>query len=546
MELRLDEIAVIVACHQEPEFRNLKPPYEEVCIDFQTSRPHGYTHYLTRNLSTLKFPDAWSEVAVLLALESYVGDAKLVGLQHYRRFFSFDKEISGATISMPTNVRNEYVENQIQELVRIHGQIVIPQKWEFAESAYDQFVMCHPSLEALMLLTLKEFDRILLPLFGEISSLELMQRDNFLYPLNMFLGSRQFYLEWWSILSSLAPIVEMHSEKFDVQLEERWGGFIAERLFSTYITLCLETTRWSFIEKKVVVFDGRDELTQQRDELTQQRDELTQQRDELTQQRDELTQQRDELTQQRDELTQQIYRVLRSKSWTLTSPFRRILSSLLLFLNSLKTNKADWAASSLVASSIECLKFDKNIYASAIKAKPLSNRSDTLRFALENSSPSGIALEFGVWSGSTLKIITEYFPGNTFGFDTFEGLPEDWREGFLKGAFKLDEIPVIENAHIIVGLFQDTLSEFIETLSEPISFIHLDADLYSSTKYVLNQLNDRINEGCVLLFDEFMNYPSFESHEYLAFIEWARDNSRTYRAICYTDTHEQMGFLITK
>jgi hypothetical protein len=419
----------------------------------------------------------------------------------------------------------------------LDGQIVIPKKWEFTENVFDQFVLCHPSLKDLMLLTLKEFDKVLLPIFGEISSLELMQRNNYLYPLNMFLGTREFYLEWRLILSSLVPSVETLAENLEGQLQDRWGGYIAERLFSIYITLCCETTRWSFIEKTVVVFD-------QPHELVQQRDELVQQRDELVQQRDELVQQRDELVQQRDELVQQISRVLESKSWILTSPFRRIVAALLR--NKIPRKRTRQDANARRISSIECLKFDHKIYASAIKAKSFSSPIDTLRFALDNSLPSGLALEFGVYTGRTLKIISEYFPGNSFGFDTFEGLPEDWREGFLKGTFKLDEIPSIENAHIVVGLFQDTLGEFIQNLSEPISFIHLDADLYSSTKFVLNGLNHRISRGCVILFDEFMNYPSFQSHEYLAFVEWAKENSRSHRAICYTNNHEQMGFIITK
>ena len=200
----------------------------------------------------------------------------------------------------------------------------------------------------------------------------------------------------------------------------------------------------------------------------------------------------------------------------------------------------------LEVNSIECLRFDEEIYLSARSAKPFADSVDTLRFALDSSLISGIALEFGVFSGRTLSFISEYFPGMTFGFDSFEGLPEDWRYGFSKGTFSLDEVPKVENAEIIVGLFQETLTGFIDNLNSPISFVHLDADLYSSTKYVLNNLNDLITVGCVILFDEFMNYPGFESHEYLAFKEWADEHGRKFRAICYTTSHEQMGFVITK
>ncbi len=510
MELKLNDVAVVVASHQEPIFRNLKPPFLEVCIDLKPNKPFGFSHYVTKDMSSLKFPEAWSEIAVLLEFESFIGDSKIVGLQHYRRFFSMTSEVTSVTISNAPNMRNEFVENQIKDLLKIEEQIIIPVKWEFTESVLEQFVSRHPKLEELFLFTLNEFDKLLFRDFGAFSSLAFTQEKTFLYPCNMFIGPREFYSEWHSILTALIPKIEEHSEKFDGQLGERWGGYIAERLFSIYITLCQVSNRWTFIEKPVVVFDGLDELTQQRDELTQQ-----------------------------------LSRVLLSKSWMLTSPFRKTVAFLLSLKNSEVLLATINSTEPQQVSSIECLKFDKQIYTSAHKAKSFLNSVETLRFALENATLSGVALEFGVFSGRTLKIISEYFPRNTFGFDTFEGLPEDWREGFLKGTFKLDEIPVVENAHIVVGLFQDTLSGFIETLNKPISFIHLDADLYSSTKYVLTELNHRIKEGCVIQFDQFMNYPSFECNEYLAFIEWAEENSRSHRAICYTDTHEQMGFLIT-
>jgi hypothetical protein len=253
----------------------------EICVNLKSIKPFGYSHYLTKDTSRLKFPIEWSEVAIFLELDNYVGDSRIVGLQHYRRFFSFDNELTEALIVKPSILRNDYAESQIQYLLEIDVETVIPKKWEFSESAYDQFLVFHPSLEELLLFSLKEFDKVLMPIFGPISSLQLLQQSNYLYPCNMFIGSREFSLEWRSILSSLVSNIESYAEVYEGTLEDRWGGFIAERLFSVYITICQETMRWSFIERPMVLFDGSDELTQQRDELTQQRDELTQQRDEL-------------------------------------------------------------------------------------------------------------------------------------------------------------------------------------------------------------------------------------------------------------------------
>ena len=197
-------------------------------------------------------------------------------------------------------------------------------------------------------------------------------------------------------------------------------------------------------------------------------------------------------------------------------------------------------------SSVDCLSFNDRLYQQLFSAKFFNDPIKTLEFALTQSESTGIGLEFGVYSGRTLKVITSKFPGRTFGFDSFDGLPEYCRDGFPEGTFKLKEIPEIEDAIIVDGLFQDTLMPFLKELSDRISFIHLDADLYSSTKFVLRNLNDLIKPGCVILFDEFMNYPGFEKHEYLAFSEWCTEFSRECLPIAFTDWHEQMAFKVVE
>jgi hypothetical protein len=65
------------------------------------------------------------------------------------------------------------------------------------------------------------------------------------------------------------------------------------------------------------------------------------------------------------------------------------------------------------------------------------------------------------------------------------------------------------------GLFQDTLYDFIANnkLSDKRKIIHLDADLFSSTLFVLTTLAPLLKKGDILFFDEF-NVPN---HEWMAF-----------------------------
>ncbi len=129
-------------------------------------------------------------------------------------------------------------------------------------------------------------------------------------------------------------------------------------------------------------------------------------------------------------------------------------------------------------------------------------------------------LEFGVASGSSffwwMKKNTN--PDSAFrGFDTFEGLPEDWG-GFKKGAMAFDQKEVTDNrAEFIRGIFQESLHPFIESnkglLQNKTKVIHLDADLFSSTIFVLSQLYPYLKKGDIIFFDEF----NVANHEFLAF-----------------------------
>ncbi|MCJ0904395.1 TylF/MycF/NovP-related O-methyltransferase [Rhodococcus sp. ARC_M6] len=168
---------------------------------------------------------------------------------------------------------------------------------------------------------------------------------------------------------------------------------------------------------------------------------------------------------------------------------------------------------------------------------------DTLRHALNLVETPGMALEFGVASGTTLKIIADEFrerEGTVTGFDVFSGLPETWRTGFPVGEFAQESIPEVPGAQLIPGLFGDTLPSFLEQETGPVAFLHLDADLYSSTKTVLDLLGDRLVPGSVVIFDEFFNYPGWQHHEYRAWTEFVTRTGISFEYVGYTVDNEQV------
>tara|TARA_B100000795_G_C22626453_1_gene370918 strand:- start:58 stop:750 length:693 start_codon:yes stop_codon:yes gene_type:complete len=167
------------------------------------------------------------------------------------------------------------------------------------------------------------------------------------------------------------------------------------------------------------------------------------------------------------------------------------------------------------------------------------NKLSMIDQSIIHADEGGYWLEFGVHSGETITHTAGRKLGVPnliiHGFDSFEGLPEDWLQPEtghtnLKGHFDLDgKIPqnllCVQNINIIKGWFDKSLPKFIkENDINKISFLNIDSDLYSSANIVLTLLTPYFKGHCVVYFDEFCNYPGGENGEYKAFSEFLHNN----------------------
>lgn len=160
-------------------------------------------------------------------------------------------------------------------------------------------------------------------------------------------------------------------------------------------------------------------------------------------------------------------------------------------------------------------------------------------------------LEFGVFEGKSLRLWTELCrspESRLFGFDTFTGLPEKWELGarsLEEGFFALDEMPRFDDPRVtlVKGLFQDTLPEFLKTYERRARMvIHCDADLYSSTLYLLTRIAEHLRPGDIIIFDEF----SQPLHEFRAVEDWTAAYRIDYRGLASSgEYHRQVAIQIT-
>jgi hypothetical protein len=180
-----------------------------------------------------------------------------------------------------------------------------------------------------------------------------------------------------------------------------------------------------------------------------------------------------------------------------------------------------------------------------------AKRYELYRYALDSfnlSNESIDYIEFGVAGGFSFKwwIEANVNPSSKFyGFDTFEGLPENWGLIYNKGDMS-SEIPNVNDRRVefVKGLFQNTLPSFIRTHNlnnEKRKVIHLDADLFSSTLYSLSSLAPYLKKGDILLFDEF-NVPN---HEFFAFKCFTASFYIKTRLIGAVNNYLQVAFQIT-
>ena len=160
----------------------------------------------------------------------------------------------------------------------------------------------------------------------------------------------------------------------------------------------------------------------------------------------------------------------------------------------------------------------------------------------------GLHLEFGVYKGDSINRLAELAPDVTwYGFDSFEGLPEAWTLGAKKGAFSIDGKlpPERANVRLTKGFFENTLPGFVaQHPGAKLALLHIDCDLYSATRTILENVSSMLVPGTIVIFDELINYHGWEEGEFKAFMEFAAERGLAFEYIAYNRTGSQVAVRI--
>jgi hypothetical protein len=196
---------------------------------------------------------------------------------------------------------------------------------------------------------------------------------------------------------------------------------------------------------------------------------------------------------------------------------------------------------------------------------------------------AGDYLEFGVYRGHTIHMaytFSEYMSKSVqgwlrpderaalmrkmrfFGFDSFEGLPEplgiDAGPIFQKGDFAtpLDEVrrllrqrgTDLNRVHLVPGFYDEVLTPSLRQALDlqAAAIVHVDCDFYKSTKTVLDFITPVLQDGTIIIFDDWFHYRGHPQRgEQKAFSEW-REQHPGWLVGEFMTSHDNKAFVMNR
>jgi len=184
-------------------------------------------------------------------------------------------------------------------------------------------------------------------------------------------------------------------------------------------------------------------------------------------------------------------------------------------------------------------KYFKKKYHNLKYAKVIKKKLDSLNFQLKTSekkilllsdlikaSPAeGDIVECGVGNGFSLAVISKISKKKIYAFDSFEGFPSEISDKedknlskiltYSKWNYKMMTIDLVKKNLIENGISENDLDKRIIFkkgffpksfigFNSPISFLHLDVDLYNSYKDCLEFFYPKLIKGGIVTFDEYL------------------------------------------
>lgn len=163
-------------------------------------------------------------------------------------------------------------------------------------------------------------------------------------------------------------------------------------------------------------------------------------------------------------------------------------------------------------------------------------------YAVKIDMIDGDYCEFGCFTGACLNHALNFhklnMPNcrmNFYGFDSFEGFPEEVHSEFSSDQFtpnfklvkKLEQ--KFKNCKIVKGFFSDSLNQDeVKDNIKKVSVAFIDCDLGISAEPVFEFIKDRLSDGAYIIIDDFFNVDQKKDSILKRFKKYFRINENVF------------------
>jgi hypothetical protein len=171
-----------------------------------------------------------------------------------------------------------------------------------------------------------------------------------------------------------------------------------------------------------------------------------------------------------------------------------------------------------------------NEYTLVMKKNIPELEKNSLSYILEQIiTNDGLWLHFGIKNGEFINKISKKTEQTLFSFEDFSIDSYKKDSDFPNCSFQEynEKIkPFLnKNVKVFIGNYMDSISSFKnnDLKNESISFLSIHSVHYQSTKKILSSLVNKIRNGSILFFSEFIHYPNYHLYEWKAFYEFVQE-----------------------
>ena len=229
---------IVIASHTKTEADLPYPYYEMVRTD---NYDISVNKHQVTSIDDLPGPTLpWSEYAQFFTSFPLSQGIETYGLMQYRCAINFE---SNATSELFSN-KVEFLKRQVPYMDEYHSRVVVSNRLKFDCSLWDQYLTWHRSNAYLLVQACGQFFDIT----GKDAH-KYLSTESSLYSRNIFLAPVDFAQRWHDLSLKIAK--RLHAADEAHKTDDRWGGFILERLFSAFVHY---ETKFDVVEKPVIYF----------------------------------------------------------------------------------------------------------------------------------------------------------------------------------------------------------------------------------------------------------------------------------------------------